>query len=104
MKIKECNPTEYAIKGIKISELIDHDFLKFINEEFPTIKFQYMLMAITEESENGKDSIINNFAIGHKTRENEDEEILSIGSRKADDTEKLLKVIKKYVLEKEKGC
>lgn len=104
MKIKECNPTEYALKGINISELIDNDFLKLIREEFPTIKFQYLLMAITEESENGKEGIINNFAIGHKTRENEDEEILSIGSRKADDTEKLLNVMKKYVLEKEKGC
>ncbi len=101
MKI-EPKPSEYKIEGLNVKDFFNERFVQLLEEKIKNIKFEhscFTILGIKEGEE--KESIIERLTISHDTREDEANEITTIGASKSETCQMLLDIIQEFIDKKE---
>lgn len=98
----EAKPSEYKIQGLKLKDFFDERFVKLLEDRIKNVKFQHSCFTISGiKKGEEKESVLERLIIGHETREDDTNEIITIGSTESETCQILLEVVKEYIKQKE---
>ena len=86
--------TQVKIKGLKVVDFFDDEFIGMIEKRFPNLKFQHFCMNIIDEEEN---IVEERFTIAHNSLNDEKIQDMVVDSDNPNSLNKLIKVIDDFV-------
>jgi len=97
MKI-ESKPTQVKIKGLRVLDFFDENFIGKLQKHVPGIEFEHFCMEILNKE---SDKIEERLALAHtRVGDKKERGILTVDTDSPHTLEELIKVIEEYVKEK----
>lgn len=90
MAIEEIKSIGVKIKKVKVIDFFDEKFLGLIEKGMENTKIEHFCLTVKENDN------VHGIIIDHDSKEEEENQILTIKARNPDDLEKLLNIIKEY--------